>query len=57
MRRLILAHGTNKILFGSDSPWVDQLQAVEDTNQIGLDSAAVDGILAGNTRSLLEITK
>ena len=57
MRRLILAHGTDKILFGSDSPWVDQLQAVKDINQIGLDSAVVDGILAGNARKLLQLTR
>ena len=57
MRRLVLAHGADKILFGSDSPWVDQRQAVEEIHDLGLEAGAVEGILGGNARSLLEITK
>ena len=34
--RMVRKHGADKILFGTDSPWYDQKQALEDFDNTGL---------------------
>ncbi len=53
MRELIRAHGADRILFGSDSPWADQARAVEEIKSLGLAAAEEEAVLGGNARRLL----
>ncbi|MGE5528424.1 MAG: amidohydrolase family protein [Patescibacteria group bacterium] len=53
MREIILAHGTDRILFGSDSPWGDQGEAVAQIRGLGLAAADEEAILAGNAGRML----
>lgn len=51
--RLIRAHGADKILLGSDSPWESQSQALETIDRIPLTAAERTAILGGNAMRLL----
>ena len=53
MSDLIRAHGSNKILFGTDSPWVDQATAVAGIHSLPLTSEEKEAILGENGRLLL----
>ncbi|NPV53037.1 MAG: amidohydrolase [Firmicutes bacterium] len=53
MRSLILAHGVDRILFGTDSPWADQAQAVAEIHDLGLPLEMEKTILGGNAAALL----
>lgn len=55
MERLIRAHGTGKILFGSDSPWSDQSREVENIKSLNLSSEEISMILGGNAGRLLRL--
>ena len=48
-------HGTDKILFGSDSPWQDQGETVRAVKKLGLDKNIEDNILYNNGAKLLNL--
>lgn len=56
MTRLIENHGTDKILFASDSPWEDQADALDTVRRLPLDSATKRAILGDNATRLLRMT-
>ncbi len=53
--RLCRAHGTDRILFGSDSPWEDQADYVERVQRTSLSQEEKQQIFSENARRLLEI--
>ncbi len=55
MRELILMHGPERILFGSDWPWAAQAEAVAQIRSLGLPAEQEKAILSGNARNLLGI--
>lgn len=55
-RRMITAHGADKILFGSDSPWGDQKAAVSYIRSLGLPEADEAAILGENAARILRLT-
>lgn len=52
-RRIILNHPTDHILFGSDSPWADQEQAILQLKKLDLGHEIEKRILQGNALKLL----
>jgi predicted TIM-barrel fold metal-dependent hydrolase len=48
-------HGTEKLLFGSDSPWFDQKQCVEWIERLPFTGAEKERIFSENARALLGI--
>ena len=50
---LIRAHGVDKVLFGTDSPWADQTTELEKLRQLPLSDAEKQAILVDNPRRLL----
>lgn len=52
---LIKAHGADKVLFGSDSPWADQGDSRELIGKLELGSAEKEAIIGGNARRLLNL--
>lgn len=52
-RRIVSNHGIHHILFGSDSPWSDQKEALEVLSQIGLEPTQLSLILSENAKRLL----
>lgn len=54
MTAIIRAHGTDKILFGTDSPWTDQSAEVAGIQKLPLENDEIAAILGGNTFHLLK---
>ena len=54
-RRFLERHPAECLLFGSDSPWADQAEAVREARQAGLGTARLDALLHGNAARLLEL--
>lgn len=52
--RLVEKHGKERILFGSDSPWSSQLEAIQYLTDSGLSADALEHILYKNAEQLLE---
>lgn len=52
---IIRAYGTDRVLFGSDSPWSGQKQSLELIGQLKLDEEDRQKILGGNARRVLGI--
>ncbi len=52
-KEIILAHGTDKVLMASDSPWGDQKKAVDYIRSMGFDPSDEADILGGNACRLL----
>ena len=50
--RMVRKHGADKILFGTDSPWYDQKQALEDFDNTGLNDDEKKLILGENAKRL-----
>lgn len=50
---MIRAHGVDKVLFGTDSPWADQKAEIQRLRTLGLEPAEVDKILFTNAARLL----
>jgi len=50
---IVEGHHADRILFGSDSPWADQGEALREFRALGLDPAREEAILGGNARTLL----
>ena len=53
LRRMILAHPSDYILFGSDSPWTDQAAEIEAFSKLGLPEAMLEKIFYKNAKNLL----
>jgi len=53
--RIARSHGTEKILFGSDSPWFDQHRCVEWVDSLPLSEAEKERVFSQNARALLGI--
>ena len=47
--------GTDRLLFGTDSPWEDQAKEIARIRALPLDEAAKDAILGGNAAELLGV--
>ena len=54
IRRLISANGSDYILFGSDSPWLDQKTELDNVLGLGLLAADQEKILYSNSLRLIE---
>lgn len=54
-KRIVQAHGADKILFGTDSPWTDQNISIEDIEKLDLSDDTKKRILGGNAERLLNI--
>lgn len=52
---LVKQHGARKVLFGSDSPWTDQGEAVEQLKICGFSEKDLELILGENARKLLSL--
>ena len=55
--RMINIVGIDRVLFGTDSPWTAQKDAVADVNGMGLSEEAIQKVLSGNAARLLELEK
>ena len=55
MQQIIEKHGTEKILFGSDSPWSDIAKSVAWIRELSLPQSVEEAIFSGNAKSLLRI--
>jgi predicted TIM-barrel fold metal-dependent hydrolase len=47
------AHGINRVMFGTDSPWQDQSASKEALLQSGLEDEELEQIFGQNARTLL----
>lgn len=52
-RRLVEKHGSDRILFGSDSPWSSQAETISFVRESGLSGEALQAIFYDNARKLL----
>ncbi|NLO83604.1 MAG: amidohydrolase [Clostridiales bacterium] len=55
MTDIIKAHGADKILFGTDSPWAHQQTELANIRSLPLSRKDIDAILGGNARKLLKL--
>lgn len=53
--RMVRRFGSDRILFGTDSPWDDQETALARLRALPLEKSELDAILGGNARKLLEL--
>lgn len=53
--RILLAHDPNRILFGTDSPWDGQEEAIAQLKGLQLPAGLEEKILSGNAKRLLSI--
>jgi predicted TIM-barrel fold metal-dependent hydrolase len=53
LREILLAHRPDRILFGTDSPWVDQAAEIGRLRALGLPPELTAAVLAGNAAALL----
>ncbi len=51
--RLVRKHGTDKVLFATDSPWEDQADYIRRVEKTALTDAEKERIFSGNARKLL----
>lgn len=54
-KKIVEKHGSDKILFGSDSPWSDQKESIEAIKNSGISSTDADLILGENAKKLLSL--
>ncbi|MCH5203033.1 MAG: amidohydrolase family protein, partial [Oscillospiraceae bacterium] len=54
-KEVMKAHGYDKILFGTDSPWADQKKYVEMLKGFDLDCTQLEMIFSGNAKKLLNL--
>ena len=52
-RQIILAHGADKVLFATDSPWADQADYVERIRRYGFSTGETEAIFWRNAAALL----
>jgi len=55
IRRIGSAHGWERVVWGSDFPWMRQSEALEGLMRLGLDDGTLEGVLAGNLKRLLNL--
>lgn len=55
IREVLLSHDSDKILFGSDTPWASPRTTADFLEDLGLSSAFLDKIFEKNARLLLQI--
>jgi predicted TIM-barrel fold metal-dependent hydrolase len=55
MTEIVKTHGAGKILFGTDSPWVNQRKEIFNIRSLPLEEKDINAILGGNARKLLKI--
>jgi predicted TIM-barrel fold metal-dependent hydrolase len=53
--KIIKTHGAQKILFGTDSPWLDQSKEVSLIKSLKLSDDEINGVLGGNAKCLLNL--
>lgn len=53
MNKLIKAHGPERILFGSDSPWADQQVAISEVRSLDMTNSEKQAVLGRNALRLL----
>ena len=51
--QLVHAHGTDRVLFGSDGPWTDARAEITHLSRLGFSASDLEGILGGNAARLL----
>lgn len=56
-KQLILGHRSDRIVFGTDFPIVDQKQDLDHFDRLGIDKGLKEMILSGNARKLLGINQ
>ena len=54
LKRMVLAHPSDYILFGTDSPWTDQSVEIDTIAEFGLPKKLLDKIFYHNSHKLLE---
>lgn len=54
LRRMILAHGSDKILLASDFPWARVYDIKKKIDSLGLDKSDLENIFYGNAKRLLQ---
>lgn len=52
--RMVRNHGSDRIIFGTDTPWYDQKQALMDLDEIGLTDLEKSQILGENANNLFK---
>ena len=52
-KKIVATHGSDKILFGTDSPWSDQEQSCADIEALDLEDVDKNNIFENNARKLL----
>ncbi|MDF1542279.1 MAG: amidohydrolase family protein, partial [Anaerosomatales bacterium] len=50
---LVRAHGSGRVLFGSDGPWTHPAEEIGHLRRLGLTAGELEGILGGNAERLL----
>lgn len=53
--RLCSAHGWERVVWGSDFPWMSQTEALAGLMRLGLDDATLEGVLGGNLKGILDL--
>lgn len=53
--RLVNTFGSERVLFGTDSPWTDQKQSLEEIKKLPLGETDLDNILYLNAKKLLKL--
>jgi predicted TIM-barrel fold metal-dependent hydrolase len=54
-RGILMGHGEDYLLFGTDSPWTDQANALQLLRGLGLPPKRLEKLLCGNARMLLGV--
>ena len=55
--RIAKKHGTDRILFATDSPWSDQQTSLQQIRALPLSGEEKEKILGGNAQRLLGLTE
>lgn len=50
---LVRAHGSDRVLFGSDGPWTDARREIDHLSALGFSAGELEGMLGGNAGRLL----
>ena len=53
-RELILAHGPDRVLFATDSPWAPQLSSLGQLRELGLEAEDLAAVEGGNAEKILK---
>jgi predicted TIM-barrel fold metal-dependent hydrolase len=52
---MLSKHGSNKILFGTDSPWANLEEYIKFMNNLNIDKDDLDNIMGLNAKRLLNL--